>query len=505
MNVLFGQMNKEINSTKRMAREDFAISLDMQLKDNCSVTSPILTIRKDRFDVDPDHHYNYAYISRWQRYYFVVNYVMTPGGIWEIYLAIDVLATWKWYIQNSTAYVRRSASNYSMFLPDPTWSHSSDFTQTSHVIDVGLSAPGGGTVLLFTATDDQSTAAEAMPGMSCYAMSLSVLRNLCNYLFSNDFWSVIETDINDDVSAQMCKTFFNPFQYLLKCMWFPVSQSSFTGSIVPIGFGWWEAAAIGGNISATLVNIHKLKKTFTFTLGNYANWTSRDNDWNRYTLYVPGFGQLNISAEYAGYTLTGEIIIDLSTGEAGLFIKSGDALIQSATGKIGASIQLSSLYEDLIQDFGSKSAAMQNVVRAGAGGIMGAVQARGAIKEQVKNMFTMSAGDYTEWRLANGNGQEIAESIVKGAQSALQPTLSTIGSTSTRAIVEEEGNAILTHTYYSRYEDIHQRLGGMCNKVLSLENLSGYTEIVNPHIQCPATAEEITQINTFLTGGFFLE
>ena len=110
MNILLGQMNKEINSTKRMAREDFALSLDMQLKDNCSVTSPVLTIRKDRFDVDPNHHYNYAYISRWQRYYFVVNYVMTPGGIWEIYLAIDVLATWKWYIQNSTAYVRRSAS-----------------------------------------------------------------------------------------------------------------------------------------------------------------------------------------------------------------------------------------------------------------------------------------------------------------------------------------------------------------------------------------------------------
>lgn len=103
------------------------------------------------------------------------------------------------------------------------------------------------------------------------------------------------------------------------------------------------------------------------------------------------------------------------------------------------------------------------------------------------------------------NVSEVASSAVQGAQASLQPTCSTIGANGTRSIIEENPKAIYTYTKYNRYEDIHERLGGVCNRVLTLSSLSGYTEVVNPKIDAPCTSGETTMLNAFMSGGFYIE
>lgn len=505
MQIKIGTFSKEINSTKRPNVSSWA-TIDVQLKDGVSFLSPILKIQDSVWTTG----YNYCYIPSWGRYYYLADAVIAPGGIWYVSATVDVLASWKTNILASSAYVRRSESNYSNYMEDSTWSHTSTPTVSHSTIDVGLNSTG--VFLLFVASNDGQSDAHAIPSLSVYVMSQGALKNICNYMFSTDFYNSVIAGIPDQTLSGLSKTFFNPFQYVVKCLWLPIDRTSLPQTEnKTVNFGWWESS-----VYAPILTGHKIKKTFTFTQGVYNDWTDRNAAWTNTTLYVPGFGQITLSPDFQGKTISGEISIDLATGTAGLFLFSdGGALVQSATGQLGAEIQLSGLYEDIISDFGSKSSAVKTGVQALGGAISSVVQnSGGAFKRMLDNFANASAAGYSMGygvqydpsELTTGNVGEIAESAVKGAQATLQPTMSTIGANGTRAIIEEENSAILTITKFNRYEDVHSRLGGVCNKNINpLSTLSGYTEIVNPHIDLPATAVEVTSANQFLTGGFYIE
>lgn len=498
MEIRIGTFLKEVNSTKSIdisgpTTQGFT-NIEVQLKDNVSMLSPVILISDDVYDPA----WNYCYIYIWHRFYFLHDAVITTGGIWEVQLGIDVLATWKSYILAAEAYVARSASNYSLFLPDPTWSHDTDIYYNTQEINIGLSS---GMYLLYVCADDQSADPTSVPAFAVYELTPLELKNLCKYMFSADFLNEVTTDITDVSTAALSKTFFNPFQYVAKCMWVPFTPEPRTAANTKqIAFGWWEGKA---NITGGLISAHTWTTTFNFVLDTYNDWIDRDPAWTRNLLYVPGFGQIEIPSSYQGQSITGEIIVDLASGEAGLFLWSAregnNELIQTATGKMGADVQLSSVYEDLIQDLGGNMAG--TAIRAASGAITSAAGGLRKVWQGVKDVFT---GNGTLKDIAQ-NVSETASSAVQGAQAALQPTCSTIGANGTRSIIEEKPKAIYTCTKYQRYEDIHSKLGGMCCRILTLGTLSGYTEVVNPKIDAPCTSGEITMINSFMSGGFYIE
>lgn len=454
--------------------------MSVELKQPSSLINPMIRINDSKYNKD----WNYCYIPSWGRYYFIHNATISNGLVWEVELAIDVLASWKSAISSASAYVSRSESHYDNKLPDSTWSHNSDITLNSQTIELGWST--GGTYVLFTASNEVKTSATAIPAVSPYGLSAGSLAQITSYLFSNDFFSAV-TDGLDDTNKILSQQFFNPFQYITKCMWFPFSLSDITGANSTIKFGWWDSG-----ITGKLLTGNKWSKSVSFTLGTYTDWTDRDASWTNITLYVPCFGQIPISTDFVGLTLTLEIVVDMATGEGGLFIKNGTNLVASATGHVGAQIQLSSLYEDIIGDLGSKASAVVTGVKAIGGAVSNIVSGAKDILTGVTD-------------LSKDNIGQLAKDAVEGAQSALQPTRSTIGASGAQAITQTESDAILTITKFARYEDIHTRLGGMCNKIYTLSQLSGYTEVVNPHIYCNATSGEISMINAFLSGGFYLE
>lgn len=498
-----GTTTKEINSTFQPT-EFLTHELDIQIKDGCSILSPVILLRDEVYDPS----WNYMYLSKWGRYYFLHDAVIT-NGIWSVQCAVDVLASWRTGILDSTAYVRRSASDYTEHIEDSCWSHTDDPIISKTTINCGFDDTG--TFILYTASDAAGDKL-AVPSLSAYVMGPGKLSSICNYMFSSDFFESALADVSDGTTKGISKTFFNPFQYVVKCMWVPFTPPVDREST--INFGWWESTE-----RASILGSHIYTHTFNFTVGSHSNWTDRHSAWANYTLYVPGFGQQTISPDFAGMTLTAEIIVDLTTGQGGLFIKnSAGAILQSATGQIGCDIQLSSLYEDIVSDFGNKGSALINGVKAGIGAIS-AMGGTGKFGEGLKNLggkitsalaIGLTGYDESNAESFNAidlsvNAGELASAAVSGAQGALQPTLSTIGANGTRAIIETEYQAVFTSTKYARYQDIHSRLGGVCNKVRSLTGLEGYTEVVNPHVNVGATSEEITMINNFLSGGFYIE
>ena len=129
MKVRVGTVSKEINSTYQPT---LTTEIDVQIKDGCSFLSPVLIFNENVWSES----YNYCYIPKWGRYYFLHDAVI-QGPRWFVTCAVDVLATWRSQILASSAYVARSASDYTLDLPDPTWSHASlpTVTETNIAID----------------------------------------------------------------------------------------------------------------------------------------------------------------------------------------------------------------------------------------------------------------------------------------------------------------------------------------------------------------------------------
>ena len=151
MEIRIGTFDKEVNSTKQInisgpTTPNFT-NIEVKLKAPCSIMSPVIVLTDDVYDPS----WNYCYIYIWHRFYFIHDAVINTGQRWELTLGVDVLATWKSQILASTAYVARSASNYSNFIPDPTWSHTSNIGQTTQEINIGLDLEIQGCYLLFLA------------------------------------------------------------------------------------------------------------------------------------------------------------------------------------------------------------------------------------------------------------------------------------------------------------------------------------------------------------------
>lgn len=474
MIVKFGKASKEINSTKVPVLQK---ELDCQLKDGVSLTNPVLLIRASQFDIG----YNYCYIPKWSRYYFVNNIKINTGGVYEVSLSVDVLASFKNDILAGTAYVRRSKSHGSLYVPDTSWSHTSDYSTFTESIDIGLSHDGS--YLIFTASNERDVS-NASPAVCVYAVSDLTLRLICSYLFSSDFFDSAMSGV-DTVSKSLAKTFFNPFVYVLKCMWLPISTEDLMTVTKKISFGWWTS-----DYNGEYLVLGSKKILFDIKMPNYTCWTDRDASWTDVSIYVPSIGELSISPEYCGKTLKATLVIDLTNGHSDLFIKDGNFLVQSASGQMGADVQLSALYEDIIGDLGSRGGLIKSAI-SGIGSF---------IKSSIDNATVDANGN-----LAINNVGDVVSDTVHGAQSALQPKCSTIGANGNKATLTEFNKVLVNTRRYKRLSDDTNTLGLMCCKTMSLKDLTGYTEIVNPHINCGATASEISMINSFLSGGFYIE
>ena len=494
MEIRVGKFSKEINSTKQINVSSHTTpgftNIEVQLKEPSSILSPVIRIEDSVYDPE----WNYCYIYIWNRFYFLHDANIVPGGIWEVQLGIDVLATWKSYILDSTAYVARSASNFSNYIPDSTWTHDSNIVQTTQEIDIGLNVEAGGCFLLFLA-GAAPAGVGAIPSQSVYVLNSIEVYNLVNYMFDNNFYNTITGAVQDQDTKEMGKLNFNPFQYVTKCLWIPFNKSDIGGTDTHMKFGWWQSGLVGKLITSFNYNI-----AFNVTLGSYNTWKDRAGDWTKNELYVPGFPSMTLPSDVQGKTLNCNIYLDFATGESTLFVFSGSDLIQTATGKMGSEVQLSSLYKDYVSSFSS----LGGIVNTGVKAIGKAGLGLGKIISAVWSGFEgILMGDTLKDVLSNAGIS--VEGAVNGMQTAISPSMSTMGSNGSRATMFRRPKVILTTSTYNRYSDNHDRLGGMCCQTLQLSTLSGYTEVVNPKVDAPCTSGESTMINGFLSGGFYIE
>ena len=87
-------------------------------RDNCNMLSPVIILElpyeSDAMVID----FNYVYIEQLGRCYFVENINFLHRNLYEVYLRVDVLMSYRIEINSQTAFIERNENDYDLELKD---------------------------------------------------------------------------------------------------------------------------------------------------------------------------------------------------------------------------------------------------------------------------------------------------------------------------------------------------------------------------------------------------
>lgn len=465
---LFGFAKKK-NSTKQ---PDLTSGTDVtiQIKEPTNVTAPvlILNLKQNGQQIQPTI-YNYVYLPLFLRYYFIDDWRYINGA-WEAICRVDVLASFKGSIGNTTAYIERASASYNGEIVDKLYPATTDVEITSATIATSWSgvAPSGGSYILGVINFQTSNHIGAV---SYYAMNTTQLNQLMNYLFSNNIYNASTiTEIGED----LYKSLFNPFQYVVSCMWFPASPSIYGSTQTNIKVGYWAT-----DVNAVMVNAITDVRFITgyipdhpqISRGAYLNFAP----YTRITMYCPPFGSIPIDPTFTkvGKYLYSKVSIDVATGEASInvsFRPNANATYQARcclqkSGMMGVPIQLA----QIMSDYAGSISSLTNSMTGGLEGFL-----TGAIGATVQSFISSQA-----------------------------PKVTTSGSNGSFNTFTIEPELVVEH--YRIAEEDNADLGRPLMTTSRISSLPGYVKCVESHFEGTCYDSERDQINMFLVSGFYYE
>lgn len=457
--VYLYSFSKRENST---ARPDSGASFSCILKDDSSILNPelVFNIGTETFPTS----YNYAYIPSYNRYYWISEWTWIEG-LWKASLTVDVLASWKTYIGNTSAYVLRSASESNGNIIDTQYPMTSEIANN---ISLANSAPwlSGITQGIFVVGIIGSSS-QSVGAVSYYVFTPSQFKTLCNYLFLNvNDWLSIES-IAQSIPQELLKAQFNPFQYIVSCKWFPFTIDGLT-LLSTIKFGWWEftmnAYAMPNSAAhTTLLGIPLLQHPQSGR-GAWVNISP----YTTMMLYYHPFGWIELDPQqFIGSTTVSTVaVVDLVSGIGRLEVgAAGGSTSGVYYAAVGVPIQLSQITTDILGASGSI-----------VSGIAGLVSTSPIAS------------------VANGIGD---------AYEHLKPKLQTVG---TNGGFSGFGTyPFIAYTFHTIANVDNAKFGSPLCATRTIGNLNGYILCSNAAVSAPATSTELESINSFLNTGFYYE
>lgn len=455
--VVFYTVSKKLNSTAQPA--GVGTSISCKLKDRSSIINPTIVVDFSTVTGATPKAYNMVYISEFSRYYWIED-VSFVFGVWEYRLSVDVLASWKTNIGASTLYVTRSSSNYDTSIVDSFYPIKTGvtFSATSQASNPFATAFGNGYFVVGVINADTS----AVGAVSYYVFTNAEFRAFAAYLLgTTSYWGTVE------ISDQLLKCLYNPFQYVVSCTWVPVSPPT-SGSINTIKVGWWDIPATCSRLSATV----RTAGTATITIPVHPDGATRTflkgEPFSSYYLEFPPFGAFSIPASYLVNAAYVDFAwsVDCITGEGKLSIGADNAAqpFNIVHGQIGVPIQLAQMAPDV-------AGSIQSITPSTKFDWLN------ESLSMVSNIASAIITSYLPMQSTGGNG---------GFSAGYYPIK-------------------LTGTFaYLADEDVTE-FGRPSCKNLTINTLTGYVQCLHGDIQIPCTKSELAEIRTFLETGFFYE
>lgn len=470
MTIRFYSFEKKPNSTATPAGT--GKPLQCQIYDPCSVLSPVIIVARE----DPTG-YNYAYIPKWSRWYFVQNWRYSEGR-WLVELSVDVLATYASEIKTSSQYVSRAASGGNGGINDnlyPTYAHPSVSVQS---VPSPWETGSAGTYVVGVLGGSGQT--------SFYALSQGQLDSLLSFIFSDSYADAIFgrgewADVYPELKTQI-----NPLQYISSITWYPINIG---GTSHPIKVGWVNTTVSGNVISPkTTVTLD----TVTLQSPNHPQggaWSYLNAPpYSEYFLYYAPFGLLPLesAAMMRVSEITASVDIDPIAGVAFLTVRAGDQIILRTESNAGQRIQLGQIT--------APGTGVGSVIQGVAGAVSGGASIVGAalsgdIAGAVGSVANLVSGGVSAFR-------GVAENKI--------PSTSVVGSTSGGypALV---GNVLLISSFMPVVGKDPAHKGNPVCAVTDLGSVEGYVECYWPHLDLPGTEAETTRVYSLMERGFYIE
>ena len=469
----FYTFNKRANSTKRP--EGSGRSYDITLKTDCSLTDPDIILF---FGTDYLPEYNYVYIPRLKRYYFITEWEYVEHKNWVAHCQEDVLASWKTDIGLQSLYVVRSASRRDQNIIDMLYPAKADATCSSSIMTSPWMYNGNVTVnrgCFIVGCDSENG---RFGSVNYYVLTPTQLSQLCTYL-TTKFVSESKQFSISDASIALQNSLVNPMQFIRSCMWYPFQYSALSGlvsveavkvynqTITYNSGGTDYTLTAGALVNAALyqpssISLTKINHPQAADHGAYMNCSP----FTDVQLKIPPLGVVNLDATLLANSSNPFIdhIVDLITGKVIMEVKTGTVTLHRLSTQLGVPIQLSQVTRDY-----------QGVVNNAIGA--------------VGKLFTGNV-------LGAANG-------VFNALSSAAPRVSSVGSNG--GFADIYGDIELMYTFYTQTEVNNAEHGRPLMQTVQIGTLTGYIEVETPDIQIACLAQEADRIAAFLVNGFFYE
>ena len=498
--VFFNNFYKKNNSTKQPTVGSVSLTnrytATGYLKEPCSILHPVVSLQNELSSNIGVGACTYAYIPRFGRYYFISDWTW-DDGLWVAHMDVDVLASWKTSIGAETEYILRtdsSTTNFNGEITDMTYPATTDIiTNTiafSNIFSTDL------TVGCYIVGIISGGSTQAVGAVSYYAMTSTEFGALKAKLFSNDnleIMGIIDAQgqqLVQDLSQEVLKTLYNPYQYIVSSMWFPFGKSAITSStaVSSIHIGWWDYPLTGNLLYAQTIALGNEGTAFTHH-PQYARGTYLDHaPYTRRTI-VGRFGSVAIDSAYFTYgnRINIDYLCDLITGQclARFFISDSSGstnqyLIAERNFLLGVPIQIAQVGTDYL----------------GA-----AVQAIGTVGNAVTNGLT----GFATGGIAGAVGGVIA-GAANGIYNTLQAAMPQVetGGQNGSFLAAANDTHMVEQFYQIVDEDISHRGRPLC-ELRRIDTLTGFILCAEGDLDLDVYDWERSEIKKFLTTGFFWE
>lgn len=481
---LYRGFAKKENSTKQPPSGTLTLAVQGYFKEPCSILNPVLLIERLSSDAVP-YVYNYARYTEGDRYYFIEDWVWA-NGLWEVHMKEDVLATFKVPIGNHSEYVLRtdSTTNFNGEITDTAYPATTDIVSESYSLSNIFTTDI--TVGCYIVGIISGGSSQAVGAISYFAMTSSQFGSLKDKLFSDDnleIMGIIDSggqQLVQDLSQEVLKTLYNPYQYIVSCMWFPFGTGAITNktSVTSIKIGWWSYPLSGYRLYAQTIELGNEQFTISAhpqaSRGSYLNYAP----YTRRTL-LGRFGSVAIDNSFfnIGDKINISYVIDLITGQCYTRIakrnaSSAEDLIAERNFLIGVPIQIAQVGTDYlgtaVSVVNTGSSIMSNIFK---GSISGAI----------------SGG---------------TSGIYNTLQSAM-PQVETSGQNGS-FLAPVNNTHVIEQFYKIVDEDITHKGRPLC-EVRTIKTLSGFILCAEGDMDLSCYDNERKEIARYLTTGFFWE
>lgn len=284
----FYQFDKKANSTKLPVLSPGDIAMTVELKKVTNLFTPSLVINPANYSFTNPMKFTYCHIPDFDRYYFITGWSWVLG-LWECTLEVDVLASFKTAIGNTTAYVLRSASQYDPDVVDNKYPAkkvvSMDSThRTPNTSPWSINLYNASITEGFFVVSIANNDANSIGAISHYAFSARAMQEFMHIMYDAPSWmNITDTSISTDLQKMM----LNPIQYVTNCMWIPTGFS--TGgavAVTQIPYGWWKITLV--NNTAYRINVNNLTRTFSmdFPTLKHPQYDSAKRKWLQLSPYT---------------------------------------------------------------------------------------------------------------------------------------------------------------------------------------------------------------------------